>query len=377
MHFSTKRSFLMCKGKTFKILPLQTRATPVLNALRTVCSRCELEGRRQPMLAGLETELRALYDYVRKIRLDRNFQEDIRFSMYEVDASNSPDSCEVRMLDTLLEMIESNFIWLELESDIPEDTPLINTKFPLTFAGMTYKHMAQLNIRQSGFLKLKKDYESRVAMTKDFGKTEHWSSEGLYRHLCMLRKVTNEAATHMWINGFLFRAAAMFPPGMQMALNTGQYVSTMIKPEMPHSFTSQPLGGYVDYTAVMASPVGAAIFQRQPSLQNLKLHEHGILFVSEAKTDFQVSFSLIPQAICKMYACAKQLGKTTVRGALTDGKSAWIFFILKTNPDGNGATYAMSDEFYINYADYKVSHYECTMISGIIAHWASGFYSPL
>lgn len=54
---------------------------------------------------------------------------------------------------------------------------------------MTEDDLFQFNIKFTGLLKLKADYNVRVAATKQLGKNEHWSSEGLYRHLCVLKKL--------------------------------------------------------------------------------------------------------------------------------------------------------------------------------------------
>jgi hypothetical protein len=52
---------------------------------------------------------------------------------------------------------------------------------------MTYETLKSLNLKDSGALKLKTDSTSRVTATVDVGKGEQWSSEGLYRHLCILQ----------------------------------------------------------------------------------------------------------------------------------------------------------------------------------------------
>lgn len=65
----------------------------------------------------------------------------------------------------------------------------------LSFSGMAEEVLSKLNIKLSGSLKLKSDYNVRVAATERLGMTsEHWSSEGLYRHLCVLQKLVPRAA---------------------------------------------------------------------------------------------------------------------------------------------------------------------------------------
>ena len=59
----------------------------------------------------------------------------------------------------------------------------------LLFSGMTEEDLSKLNITYGGSIKLKTDYKVRVAATDEFGKSEHWSSDGLYRHLLVLQKL--------------------------------------------------------------------------------------------------------------------------------------------------------------------------------------------
>ncbi|KAM6502983.1 hypothetical protein JOM56_002960 [Amanita muscaria] len=164
----------------------------------------------------------------------------------------------------------------------------------------------------------------------------------------------------------------MVPPGKKMVLSIEQEVVAEVKPK------SLTLGGYVDYTAIMAPPDDAAQIMGHPTFQNLKQNsEHATLFVSEAKLTSSELDKHIPQAICEMYACAKGLGKPTIRGALTDGQ-IWIFLLLKINPDGNGAIYAESEQLRLlatapfPSSELEVSRNMCTAISGIMAYWASG-----
>ena len=60
---------------------------------------------------------------------------------------------------------------------------------------MTEEALSKLNITLGGSLKLKADYKVRVAATEELGMNEHWSSEGLYRHLCVLQKLVPRAVS--------------------------------------------------------------------------------------------------------------------------------------------------------------------------------------
>ena len=74
--------------------------------------------------------------------------------------------------------------------------PLVNTILlyrvlqPIfSFPGMTEDDMFQYNVKFTGLLKLNKDCSIRVVATEKLGKPEHWSSDGLYRHLCVLNTI--------------------------------------------------------------------------------------------------------------------------------------------------------------------------------------------
>ena len=65
----------------------------------------------------------------------------------------------------------------------------------LSFSSMAEEALSKLNIKLGGSLKLKTDYKVRVAATEELGMTEHWSSEGLYRHLRVLQKLVPRAVS--------------------------------------------------------------------------------------------------------------------------------------------------------------------------------------
>ena len=60
---------------------------------------------------------------------------------------------------------------------------------------MTEEALYKLDITLHNSLKLKTNYKVRVAPTQELGMTEHWSSEGLYRHLRVLQKLVPRAVS--------------------------------------------------------------------------------------------------------------------------------------------------------------------------------------
>lgn len=296
-----------------------------------------------------DTELWMIYEQIKRFKTDDS---------NEVDASDNAEMnfAQTPNLNTMIKYFESK---LSADSE-------------LSFSAMTESHLEVFNIWQRGNLKLKSDLESLMATTEALGMTEHWSCEGLYQHLCKVQGLVpkaNEASGRLWINAFFCRVATMGPPGKKMVLSAEQEVLAAVKPE------SLTFGGYVYYTAIMAPPDDAAQILRHPTFQNLTQHsEHTALFVSEAKSTSKELDKHIPHVICEMYVCAKGLGKPTIRGALTDGQ-IWTFFLLKINPDGNGAIYAESQKLRLltlapfPSMEQEVSRNMCTAISGIMASW--------
>ncbi|KAM6489310.1 hypothetical protein JOM56_015211 [Amanita muscaria] len=240
----------------------------------------------------------------------------------------------------------------------------------LSFSGMAEEALSKLNITLGGSLKLKTDYKVRVAATEELGMTEHWSSEGLYRHLRVLQKLVprNEAASRAWIDSFFFRASAMMPQGKQLVLSLEQSVpATTVEP-----FSFSTIGGYIDYTAIEVSASGAENYLAWSRLGVLQDFDH-TLFVSEAKASNISLENHVPQAVCEIYACAKQLGKNIIRGAVTDGHN-WIFLVLKMDPNGDGAIYAQSLQrtrlmTVVPPGDEEISRTMCDVIAGIIGYW--------
>ncbi|TEB24583.1 hypothetical protein FA13DRAFT_1777814 [Coprinellus micaceus] len=240
----------------------------------------------------------------------------------------------------------------------------------LSFSGVTFDHLHSPKIELCGRLELKSDYEARAKRGDALGATEHWSSQGLYRHLVVLQGLVpkaNEAAARTWIEAFFFRAAAMLPPGKKLVLSLGQSVppTTMISSNMT------TVGGFIDYTVVAANGKDAEKFLKRPNLKNLKEHDHA-LFVSEAKSKDVSLENHVPQATCEMYACARTLGKSTIRGALTNGHD-WIFLVVRMDADGKGAAYAESDKVGLMVKARPdredISFTFTSTIAGIIAHW--------
>lgn len=141
-----------------------------------------------------------------------------------------------------------------------------------------------------------------------------------------------EVTSRAWIDAFFFRASAMLPSNKAMILNMEHVVSaTTIS-----TSSSRTLGGFVDYTAIVADECDAPLFLTSPQLDYLRtLPMPSGFFVTVAGPHHLSNY--IAQAVCEMYACGKYLQKKVIRGALTNGRE-WIFIFIKFNDDYDGAS---------------------------------------
>jgi hypothetical protein len=106
-----------------------------------------------------------------------------------------------QLLDRMLEMMQSKIDGPQvsmLRSFSPfssSSIPLANFLQALSFSGIKFEHLDLLNLEDGGSIQLKKDYETRAAATDLLGTAEHWSSEGLYRHLTVLQDLVPKAVS--------------------------------------------------------------------------------------------------------------------------------------------------------------------------------------
>ncbi|GLB43771.1 hypothetical protein LshimejAT787_1402830 [Lyophyllum shimeji] len=186
----------------------------------------------------------------------------------------------------------------------------------LTFSGVNEETLTKMNIVQKCGLRLKCGNEERVETSKQLGKAEFWSSTHMYHHLAVLENLVaneNEATSRVWIDTFLFRASAMMPQGQRMVLN----MEHDIPPTSINPSTMSTIAGISDYTAVVTGESDADVYRNNPRIASARSIGRGF-FVTEAKSG-PIS-QHIPQAVCQLYACGKQLGKNTIRGASRDGR---------------------------------------------------------
>ncbi|PPQ82498.1 hypothetical protein CVT26_012952 [Gymnopilus dilepis] len=205
------------------------------------------------------------------------------------------------------------------------------------FSGMSLQDLDNISLERGPDLVLLLDKTAVLRnLSASRGNSEFWTSNALCTHLNMLKEFVtlNQAGARLWINAFFFRARAILSEtdaGSDMAtvLSLEQHVNVTVNP-------STDLSGFIDYTALRGPKNIAKTFLTAPVLKVKRNKEGLTLFVNEAKK-FDVPLEdFIPQTVAEMYACAKALDKSVVRGALTNG-NYWIFIIVRLK--GDGATY--------------------------------------
>ncbi|KXN84577.1 hypothetical protein AN958_12325 [Leucoagaricus sp. SymC.cos] len=224
--------------------------------------------------------------------------------------------------------------------------------------------LAQLNIVGIGFLVLKPHVTERIQEIKLVGSDKLWSSTRLHHHLKLLEKLIpkeNTEGAYMWIEAFFSRVSAMVSPGQQMVFKVEN--TPLPKLASTHEFTN--------YVAIIAETDAAECFYRDPQITVVQQLDTGF-FLTEVKGN--PLYEYIPQAVCRLYGYSKQLKKEIIRGGLTNGHE-WLFIILYSNKNGEGASYKFSTTF-----TYRTVPCDATgaeekqetgpdVIAGILLYW--------
>ncbi|PPQ91549.1 hypothetical protein CVT25_008668 [Psilocybe cyanescens] len=337
------------------------------------------------------------------IELDTEIDED---ALAQLDGLKTRSRCSRIALTSVFHILQkfrstitedfgpnnTNLKNTELDTEINEDTLVqldgllqwmdakikISTKSQShVFSSASLEHVSNIQISPGPPLSLKDDVVQQTAAAK-LASTDHlMSSKNMHKFLDMLLHLVakpSEASSRTWVNAFLYRTSAMLPPAKQMVLNVEYNVSPVTKPTVLGSEVI--LVGVVDYTIIVTNdPKMAQFFLNNPGIQNLMQYIESVLgfFVVEAKAQDVKLDDHIPQIVLQLYATAKKLKKTHIRGILTNGYE-WLFLVLTVNQDGKGASYRVSDHPYSaapqeNFGNEVIPDVPLDMISGILASW--------
>ncbi|KAK1215432.1 hypothetical protein PQX77_021971 [Marasmius sp. AFHP31] len=266
---------------------------------------------------------------------------------------------------------------IESESEDDEDEDAFES-----FSEATEEDLDRLGIQPRGCLRIKPEHEliSKLDAANEAGKTEHWSSKGLYEHLKGLENlvVAHDKATlkRLWINAFLFRAAAMSPPGKQTVLtleenpgsSAGEYAAYTVY-SVGKNRASEVFNG-MQFRYIFSANFPPEHFTMFPEMRTPDRF-HQTLLVVEGNPSLWEGAQLSP-AILQMHAFCQRHKISMLRGALTNGRE-WIFIFLKAKPDDDGFVYWISELHKAMAAGKsltdEVSSPHCDIIAGILAHW--------
>ncbi|KAF6756015.1 hypothetical protein DFP72DRAFT_1045340 [Ephemerocybe angulata] len=206
------------------------------------------------------------------------------------------------------------------------------------FSNLDSEHLEAMGINFKGVLYIEKNRSEDLATPG----SEFWTVENVVRQLNLLRATVplinaSEAEARSIISPFLFRIVELSEGRAVLSLE--QAVPSVDVSELRKS-NSLRLSGYIDYIVTLTSHRSVAeMFITQPNLVNL-LKDDPSLFIFTPKSKDQFLQSHIPQAVEKMYACARTSMKKVTRAVLSNGWT-WIFIVLKF---GDGWAYWQSPE---------------------------------
>ncbi|KAF8809241.1 hypothetical protein BYT27DRAFT_7187940 [Phlegmacium glaucopus] len=297
---------------------------------------------------------------------------------------DSITTTEINLDDDILETVDSPELDTEIDQDALAqldgllqwmDSKMKFTTKSHTFSSIQWGVISGIQVSQGPLLYLKSDLQQRVADTRLTGANHFMSSPNLHRFLNMLLRLVarpSKASARTWVDAFLYRASAMLPDDKTMTLNVEYSVSPVTVPTA--SGVDIVLVGYMDYTVVVADPTMSDYFLNNARVRDLVRYIDSVLrfFVVKAKSGDVKLLDCLPQVFAQLYASARKLRKTHMRGALTNGYE-WLFVVLTVNSDG-GASYAVSTRSH-SVAPQDVSgkmvlnEDQVDMIAGILASW--------
>ncbi|KAL0958125.1 hypothetical protein HGRIS_000293 [Hohenbuehelia grisea] len=240
------------------------------------------------------------------------------------------------------------------------ESQLKDTK-SIAFSSFTFETLTGLNLTEGSGLALK-PWMDRVEEVSAVGSNQFMTSTVFYSILSLLSSLipsTCEASARAWVDIFLYRASAMLTPPRRMVLRMEHSIT------MPTSHAV--LAGHIDYTAAIG------LLLNRDDLNHFPHHPRLGFFVAEVKGPSVVLNAYIAQAVGELFATAKTLKKSRLRGTITNGFT-WIFIIVYLN-DTDGGTYSVSQPlaFSVSQAN-ELYHIPETdkmpnLISAILTYW--------
>ncbi|KAL0952597.1 hypothetical protein HGRIS_006852 [Hohenbuehelia grisea] len=213
-----------------------------------------------------------------------------------------------------------------------------------------------------------KPWTERVQDVSSLGSNQFMSSQVFYSLLSSLSSListTCKASARSWVDIFLYRVSAMLRPPRRMVLRKEDSTAPT-----PHP----ALADQINYTAVIVEePTTAGVLFDRNDLHNFPGYPRLTIFVVEARGPPMVLHPYIDRAVEQLFATAKALKKTQLRGTITNGFT-WIFVIVYLNDTGGG-TYSISWPLAFSIAQanelYHVPEMDKmpNLISAVLTYW--------
>ncbi|KAK1215433.1 hypothetical protein PQX77_021972 [Marasmius sp. AFHP31] len=202
-------------------------------------------------------------------------------------------------------------------------------------------HLARPVFQYEGFLEVKPDHElkHKLDAANEVGKTERWSSNGLYEHLKALDNLIPK----------------------DVSVVQSRYLETAL-----------PMALFLSKSTRLVRFFIKSITMISPEVLPPDLFP---FLVVETKTNPRDDTQL-PLALSRMHGFCQTHKRSLLRGALTNGRE-WLFILLKAGPNGDGFGYWISEKVYkvadVRYARHpdEVSFPHRDIVAGVIAHWIS------
>jgi len=154
----------------------------------------------------------------------------------------------------------------------------------------------------------------------------------------------------------------MVPPGKRIIFNP----ECTIPATASHAFSS--MISSVGLVVLVLEDRVADVYYQSPDIATAKDIGTSFLIV-ETDPDPAIE-EQIHQAACELCACAKQLNKGVVRGALTNGRG-WIFVIVHFDHSNDETSYKITTRFKLTSTPAEDPKLRQDTIAGILSYWIS------
>ncbi|KAF9050596.1 hypothetical protein BJ165DRAFT_1525819 [Panaeolus papilionaceus] len=233
---------------------------------------------------------------------------------------------------------------------------------PQSCSNMTLGELSETNICPSGVLRWKTTVSPATVASSEG--TDLYSDDRLFKHLHLAKRLfADKISIYHWIYAFFSHISSIIE---SQSTHMHLYMQ-QCHPTIPTDERLDTLPGYVLLRTVKerAEPN----WHHPENLLSKPLNPNeSVLYIADAKVADQCIVHHVPRAIFEMYACVKMIGKTTIRGAVTNGRT-WRFLVLTLKEQGRG-TFLQSEDVSIQpEIEGDLSKSAASAVSSVLADW--------